>query len=78
MDEASLKNYKELNVKEGELKAILSQKNKNQESQFDIMLADKNIEISKVKLRIATLEHDVLNMFYHMLVTSMIQRSFLN
>ncbi|HBR2611629.1 TPA: two pore domain potassium channel family protein [Klebsiella pneumoniae] len=60
VDEASLKIHKELNVKEGELKAILSQKNKIQESQFNIMLADKNIEISKIKLRIATLERDVL------------------
>ena len=60
VDEASLKIHKELNVKEGELKAILSQKNKIQESQFDIMLADKNIEISKIKLRIATLERDAL------------------
>lgn len=60
VDEASLKTHKELNVKEGELKAILSQKNKIQESQFDIMLADKNIEISKIKLRIATLERDAL------------------
>ena len=38
----------------------MSQKNKIQESQFNIMLADKNIEISKIKLRIATLERDVL------------------
>ncbi|MFO3953809.1 ion channel [Enterobacter hormaechei] len=60
MDEASLKIHKELNVKEGELKAILLLKNKIQESQFDIMLADKNIEISKIKLRIATLERDAL------------------
>ncbi|MHA1010943.1 hypothetical protein [Enterobacter roggenkampii] len=60
VDEASLKNHKELNVKEDELKAILLQKNKTQESQFDIMLAYKNIEISEVKLRIATSERNAL------------------
>ncbi|EKN4096255.1 hypothetical protein DYG66_08030 [Yersinia enterocolitica] len=49
VDEASLKNHKELNIKEDELKAILSQRNKIQESQFDIILADKNIEISKYR-----------------------------
>ncbi|HDR2704510.1 TPA: hypothetical protein QCJ51_003398 [Enterobacter roggenkampii] len=60
VDEASLKNHKELNVKEDELKAILLQKNKTQGSQFDIMLAYKNIEISEVKLRIATSERNAL------------------
>lgn len=60
VDEASQKNHKELNVKEGELEAILSLNNKIQESQLNIMLADKKIEISKVKLRIATLERDTL------------------
>ncbi|EKN4169960.1 two pore domain potassium channel family protein [Yersinia enterocolitica] len=60
VDEASLKNHKELNIKEDELKAILSQRNKIQESQFDIILADKNIEISEVNLRIATSKRDAL------------------
>lgn len=60
VDETSLKHYKELIIKESERKAILSQKNKIHESQFDIMLADKNIEISEVKLRIATAERDAL------------------
>ncbi|URL14800.1 potassium channel family protein [Pantoea ananatis] len=60
VDEASQKNHKELNVKEGELEAILSLNNKIQESQLNIMLANKKIEISKVKLRIATLERDTL------------------
>lgn len=60
VDEASLEDHKELNVKESERKAILTQKNKIQESQFDIMLADKNAEISEVKLRIATAERDAL------------------
>ncbi|ENC7788563.1 MULTISPECIES: ion channel [Enterobacterales] len=60
VDETSLKHHKELNAKESELKAILSQKNKIQESQFNIILADKNIEISEVKLRIATSELDAL------------------
>ncbi|HDM8093329.1 TPA: two pore domain potassium channel family protein [Yersinia enterocolitica] len=60
VDEASLKNHRELNIKEDELKAILSQRNKIQESQFDIILADKNIEISEVNLRIATSKRDAL------------------
>lgn len=60
VDETSLKHYNELTVKESERKAIFSQKNKIHESQFDIMLADKNIEISEVKLRIATAERDAL------------------
>ncbi|UCQ55670.1 two pore domain potassium channel family protein [Edwardsiella tarda] len=60
VDEASLKHRNELKVKESELKAILSQKNEIQESQFNIMLNDKNIEISKIKLRIAISERDAL------------------
>jgi len=58
VDETSLKHRKQLIVKESELKAILLQKNKTHESQLDIMLADKNIEIAEVKLRIATAERD--------------------
>lgn len=60
VDETSLIHYKELMVKENEHKAMLSQKNKIHESQFGIMLAYKNIEISEVKLRIATAERDAL------------------
>lgn len=60
VDEASLKNRKELVVKESERKAILSQKSKTHESQFDIILADKNVEISEVKLRVATAERNAL------------------
>lgn len=60
VDESSLKYRNELNIKENELNAILSLKNKSQESQLGIMLADKNVEISKIKLRIATVEYDAL------------------
>lgn len=60
VDEKSLKHYNELAVKESERKAIFLQKNKIHESQFNIMLADKNIEISEVKLRIATAERGAL------------------
>lgn len=60
VDESSLKYNIELSVKEGERNALLSQKNKIQETQFGIMLADKNIEISEIKLRIATVERDAL------------------
>ncbi|MCG5378952.1 hypothetical protein [Providencia rettgeri] len=60
VDEMSRKHYKELVVKESELEAILSQINKIHKSQFNIMLADKNVEISKVKLKIVTAERDAL------------------
>ncbi|CAI0858722.1 potassium channel family protein [Serratia proteamaculans] len=63
VDEMSLKHRNELIIKENEHKAILSRKNKIHESQFDIMLADKNIEISEVKLRIAIAEHDASEYF---------------
>ncbi|BEN42890.1 potassium channel family protein [Serratia marcescens] len=55
---SSLKYDNELIVKESEREAILSQKNKIHESQFDILLADKNLEILEVKLRIATARYD--------------------
>lgn len=60
VDESSLKHDNELIVKENERKAIFSQKNKAHKSQFDILLADKNVEISEVKLRIATARYDAL------------------
>ena len=55
---SSLKYDNELIVKESERETILSQKNKIHESQFDILLADKNLEILQVKLRIATARYD--------------------
>lgn len=58
--ETSLKYHKELSVKENELKVISSQDNKIQESQLNIMLADKNLEISEIKLKIAISERDAL------------------
>ncbi|MEQ5239440.1 MULTISPECIES: potassium channel family protein [Proteus] len=52
--EMSLKHDKELVFKENELKAILSQKNKINEDQFNNILVDKNREIMDTKIRIAT------------------------
>lgn len=53
-EEMSLKHDNELIVKENELKAILLQKNKINEDQFNNILADKNREIVDTKIRIAT------------------------
>ncbi|GKW16954.1 hypothetical protein PEC301937_29030 [Pectobacterium carotovorum subsp. carotovorum] len=60
VEKTSLKYREALIIKENEREIILLQKNKMNESQFNIMLADKDIEISEVKLRIATTERDAL------------------
>lgn len=60
MEKTSLKYREALIIKKHERENILSQKNKINKNQFNIMLADKNVEISEVKLSIATTERDAL------------------
>lgn len=60
VEKTSLKYREALIIKESERENILSQKNKMNENQFNIMLADRNVEISKDKLSIATTERDAL------------------
>lgn len=60
VEKTSLKYRETLIIKESERENILSQKNKMNESQFNIILADKNVEISEDKLSIATTERDAL------------------
>lgn len=56
----SQEHRKELIVREDEYEIILSEKNQKNESQINIMLSKKNIEIAEVKLKIATAESDAL------------------
>ncbi|MDR9740590.1 ion channel [Proteus terrae] len=56
-EEMSLKYDNELIIKENERNAILLQKNKIHEDQFNNILADKNREIIYTKIRIATAKY---------------------
>lgn len=51
---------KELTIRKDEYETILSAKNQANESQINIMLSKKNVEIAEVKLKIATAESDAL------------------